>query len=267
MTMAEQTLYLDGSGAAGPLAILAEGPALRIRAQGAADVFAPLSRLARVVSTGAVHWRIEALELCMSWGVPISFLDGRGRALGACVPLYRPAWKSDLPSLLEAAAERPDWPEPLENLLRGIERREMLWLARRYGLRPGDWRSASLQSLCDARAALQGAALESVLSSLQGLHEAELAATLVRLGVGPRFLALRLGGANLAIDLAQALRWARWPIAWRLCDYLARHGAKHNQAALRRRIVRFYEAEAPRFAKLHRRTFARLAARLAEIAG
>ncbi|MBX5453481.1 MAG: hypothetical protein K6U10_06035 [Acidobacteriia bacterium] len=264
--MAEQTLYLDGGGAAGPLAILVEGPALRIRAQGAADVFAPLSRLARVVSTGPVHWRIEALELCMIWGVPISFLDGRGRALGACVPLYRPAWKSDLPALLEAAADRPDWPERLENWLRGTERREMLRLARRYDLRPRDWRGAALHSLCEARAALQGAALEGILRELQGLHEAELLAMFARLGVGPRFLALRLGGANLAVDLAHALRWARWPIAWRLSAYLREHGAKHDKAALRRRIVRFYEAEAPRFAKLHRLTVARLAAMLAETA-
>ncbi len=51
-----QPLYLDG--AERPLAVLREGPALRLRREGAADVFMPLPRLARVVVHGArVQWR------------------------------------------------------------------------------------------------------------------------------------------------------------------------------------------------------------------
>lgn len=57
-----QPLYLDGNL---PLAVLLDGPALRLRRTSEADVFAPLGRLARVVVRGAVHWRPEALAACL----------------------------------------------------------------------------------------------------------------------------------------------------------------------------------------------------------
>jgi hypothetical protein len=261
--MAGQTLYLDGNGANGPLAVLVEGPALRIRAAGRADLFSPLPRLARIVSRGAVHWRIEALDACLQWGVPISFLNLKGQAIGACVPLHRPSWKSDLPVLLEAAAEQPGWRERLSDWLSGMERAQMLRLARRHRLRPKDWRPASLAALCEARCSPGPLPAGEIAAMLDGLHQAEIVALFSRHGVGPRFLAGPTGGAELVAGFARVLRWALWPVVWRLSAYLAAHGAKHDRAALRRRIVRHYEAEQPRLEKERAALVARLATHIA----
>src|SRR5690349_18602452 len=79
-----QTLHLDG--ADNPLAVLAEGPALRIRRSGIADAFAPLGRLARVVVHGVrVQWRTEALVACLNAGVLVIFLGSHGDIYGLCI--------------------------------------------------------------------------------------------------------------------------------------------------------------------------------------
>lgn len=78
-------------------------------------------------------------------------------------------------------------------------------------------------------------------------------------------LAGSLGGIAPARDLAAVLAWRLWPAVWRLESYLSRHSAKHRDAVSLRRLVRFFEAEAPALDKAEQRLFAELASFLAAL--
>lgn len=72
-------LYLQGHHS---LAVVLDGPALRVRQPEQAAVFYPLARLARVISKGGVQWACEALLACADAGIPVVFLDGDGGVRG-----------------------------------------------------------------------------------------------------------------------------------------------------------------------------------------
>ena len=61
-----------------------EGLALRVQSRDTAARYFPLRRLGRIVTRGAVQWSIAALLECMRVGIPVTFLDSEGRALGLC---------------------------------------------------------------------------------------------------------------------------------------------------------------------------------------
>lgn len=256
-----QPLYLDGQI---PVAVLLDGPALRLRRASEADAFAPLGRLARVVVRGAVHWRPEALAACMEWGVPVVFMAAGGSPRGALVPLAPPSNRSDLPALLDAAACLPGFEGRLRDMFNSMQRDAVRALVRRWRLPAGDLRPAVVRRLCLARPGADPERCAALHARLDGLVRAEVIQDLVRDGAGPQFLAARTGGFDLPAALADVLSWTMWPAAWRLDGYLALHGARNaTHAAVHRRAVRAYEAEAPRLAKLRREAIRRLAATLA----
>ncbi len=273
-----QTLYLEGvrdlEGARGgftghrPIAVLLDGPALRLRRPETADALVPLSRLSRVLVRGQVHWRTEALAACMDAGVPVVFLAPSGKPRGACVPLAPPSYRSDLPGLLDAAAARPDFEPLLVDWFRALEREAIRALVRDKRLssdpanRLRDLRPASVRALCLARS--KHPITAELASAFDGLARTFVIEELVRHGIGPRFLSARTGGFDLPGAIAAVLTWSLWPALWRLADYLRRHEAKHRDtAALRRRIVRFFEAEAPMLEKRRRELLRRLVVHLA----
>lgn len=49
----------------------------------------PLARVSRVVSSTVTDWSGSALALCLKNGIGITWLDGRGNALGTCYPQQR----------------------------------------------------------------------------------------------------------------------------------------------------------------------------------
>ena len=71
-------LYLHGKEA---LQVDLDGPALRVRSinQRSSERRFPLSRVSRVVVSGAVSWCTEALMACAAEGIVVCFLDQRGR--------------------------------------------------------------------------------------------------------------------------------------------------------------------------------------------
>lgn len=78
----------------------------------------PLARIARVICNRNATWSGSALALCLAEGVPITWLDGHGHALGStqsCHPHPFP-----LSTLIDTYLELPDWPTRFAN-----------WLARR----------------------------------------------------------------------------------------------------------------------------------------
>ncbi|TAH42496.1 MAG: transposase [Betaproteobacteria bacterium] len=78
----------------------------------------PLARIARIICNRNASWSGAALALCLAEGVPVTWLDGRGHALGStqsCHPHPFP-----FSTLVETYLELPDWPKRFAN-----------WLARR----------------------------------------------------------------------------------------------------------------------------------------
>ncbi|MBW8269026.1 CRISPR-associated endonuclease Cas1 [Caldovatus aquaticus] len=229
-------LHLDG--AERPVAVLLEGPALRLRRPAVADAFAPLARLARVVVHGTrVQWRTEALLACLEAGVPVAFLGRRGTLAGLLLPLRPPSQRAGLAAALDAAAALPGFRRRLEDLCRAEERRALL-AALRAG--PG-WNCAELRPeivrrLAAAHAPVPAAA-EAVLALLRGLAAALVAEELARQGVGPNFLVRRSGGFPLAERLGDALAWQVWPQTLALLARAGAADAERPTPALRRAAI------------------------------
>lgn len=259
-----QALHLDGADR--PVAVLVEGPALRLRRQGVADIFAPLPRLARVVVHGPrVQWRTEALMACLDGGVPVLFLGARGALAGVLVPVRPPAARADLATLLDAVASAPGFRRRLEDFCRAEERSAILALARREGGGRCDV-GADLRPAAVRRRCLEGSvapALTTALADLMaGLASATVAEALARRGVGPHFLMRRTGGFPLAEALGRVLAWHLWPSVWSLAATAELDAAGVLTPSFRRAAIRAFETAelAPRRDRL----LARLAAVLAE---
>lgn len=248
-----EALHLDA--AERPVAVLLEGPALRLRRHGVADVFAPLTRLSRVVVHGPrVQWRTEALMACAEAGVPVALMGRRGALLAVLVPATLPAQRRDLAAALDVAASLPGFRGRLEDFCRAEARRAVLEALRVEGrgsdgldLRPG----AMLQlwlGTGDADGLVQAA-----WALLRGLGAAAIAEGLARQGVGPQFLARRSGCFPLPEMLGEAL-------VLPLCPAL-RTLAAAPQEAVRREVIRLFEGAA--LSGRRDQMLARLALRLA----
>lgn len=252
-----EALHLDA--AERPVAVLLDGPALRLRRAGLPDVFAPLPRLARVVVHGPrVQWRTEALLACAEGGVPVLLLSGRGALLAVLVPVLPPAQRQDLAAVLDAAATLPGFRVMLEDFCRAEVRRAGLEALRAEGRCPDglDLRPAALARLWlgVAEGDCLGAGPWQVL---RGLGAAAIAEGLARRGVGPQFLARRSGCFPLPEMLGEALALPLCPALARLAPDLA----TDTEATARRRLIRLFEGAA---LGGHRdRMLARLALRLA----
>ena len=232
-----EALHLDA--AERPVTVLLDGPALRLRRSGVADVFAPLPRLARVVVHGPrVQWRTEALMACAEGGVPVLLLSGRGALVAVLVPSLPPAQRQGLAAVLDAAATLPGFQDMLEDFCRAEIRRAGLETLRAEGrcadgldLRPGAlsrlWLGAADgRGLCAAP-----------WQVLRGLGAAAIAEGMIRRGVGPQFLARRSGGFPLPELLSEALCLPLCPALVRLAPDLA----ARPERMVRCRLIRLFE--------------------------
>jgi hypothetical protein len=252
-----EALHLDA--AERPVAVLLDGPSLRLRRVGVADVFAPLPRLARVVVHGSrVQWRTEALLACAEAGVPVLLLSGRGALRAVLVPVLPPAQRRDLAALLEAAATVPGFRAMLEDFCRAELRRAAIAALRAEGIRP---ETVDLRPGMPARRWQGGA--EGVEARcfawqvLRGLGSAAIAEGLARRGVGPQFLARRTGCFPLPELLGEALVLPLSPALARMMPDLA----AMPEAAARRALIGLFESADPNGQR--DRMLARLAVRLA----
>ncbi|MDY0072360.1 MAG: CRISPR-associated endonuclease Cas1 [Thauera sp.] len=78
----------------------------------------PIARIARILCNRQLNWSGQALALCMTEGVPITWVDGHGHALGNTQP--RQTQSLPFSTLIETYLELADW-----------QRRFSNWLARR----------------------------------------------------------------------------------------------------------------------------------------
>lgn len=109
-----------------PLYLLSPAPArmdagadhLMLRRESGAPLRFPLARICRVICNRKLTWTGTALALCLSEGVPITWVDGHGHALGCTQS--RTVQPQPFATLIETYLELPDWPTRFNN-----------WLARR----------------------------------------------------------------------------------------------------------------------------------------
>lgn len=232
-----EALHLDA--AERPVAVLVDGPALRLRRAGVADVFAPLARLSRVVVHGPrVQWRTEALLACAEAGVPVALMGGRGSLLALLVPLAPPAQRRDLAAALDLAAGRPGLRHRLEDFARAELRRAVLEALRGEGRSPEgqDLRPAALRRRWFGERGEAGH-LASAWVLLRGLGAAAIAEGLARRGVGEQFLARRSGCFPLPEMLGEALVLPLGPALARLPEA--------PPETMRRAVIRLFEGSAP----------------------
>ncbi|MCS6891187.1 MAG: CRISPR-associated endonuclease Cas1 [Rhodovarius sp.] len=248
-----EALHLDGADQ--PVAVLLEGPALRLRRSGIADVFAPLPRLSRVVVHGPrVQWRTEALLACAEAGVQVVLLDGRGVLRGTLVPASAPAQRRELAALLEEKATLPGFRGRLEDFCRAELRRAALQALRAEGIGP-EGLDLRLRPLLERWLGprREEAPTWAAWALLRGLGAAAVAEALSRRGVGPQFLARRSGCFPLPEQLGEALVL---PLCPALSPLLAQAGCR-----MRRAVIALFEGSTP-VAELER-MLARLAVCLA----
>lgn len=109
-----------------PLYIMSRAPArmeagcdhLVLRRESASVQRFPLARICRIICNRHLAWSGAALALCMTEGVPITWVDGHGHALGNTQT--RQLRPQPFSTLIETYLELPDWPRRFAN-----------WLARR----------------------------------------------------------------------------------------------------------------------------------------
>ena len=109
-----------------PLYLLSPAPArmdanadhLVLRRESGSPIRFPLARICRVICNRHLAWSGAALALCLAEGVPITWVDGHGHALGNTQTHY--AQPLPFATLIETYLELPDWPQRFAN-----------WLARR----------------------------------------------------------------------------------------------------------------------------------------
>lgn len=73
----------------------------------------PLARLCRIICTGQLTWTGAALSLCLREGLPITWVDGHGHALGCTQTRY--AQPLPFSTLIDTYLELPDWPRRFTN--------------------------------------------------------------------------------------------------------------------------------------------------------
>lgn len=190
-------LQLDGRVRA--IDVHAAGPALAI-ARGGRNFNVPLTRIARVIVRGRVHWDSAALALCLRQCVPIVFLDAHARPAGAALPLV--AHTGVLDELMCSFVERSDWQHRYDNWLRSQRLRVLLrWRRERArGGRPID--RAEWAEQVRAFVYLGEPALASPRA---GAAYALVLAVMLRAGVRTQYRAADGGTLALASDLAAML--------------------------------------------------------------
>ncbi len=226
-------LYLD---ARDPLQVVLEGPSLLVRGTGQAAARYPLRRVSRVVVSGAVDLETRALLACLQRGLPVVFLDAEGEPLGYC--FGRRVRELPLDERLRELVALPDWQPVYENWRAAAERRELLAVVRRFGVRSADLRPASVRAaLAAQRASLGAAALvaaseRQLRGALSGLAAEVLAAT-----VSADLAFARAAGLHLLEDLVAI---AEWPLERTLRAVL-----RHRKASNPRIRVSLFERDAP----------------------
>lgn len=162
----------------------------------------PVARVARVVSSAdLVDWSGPALALCMRAGIAITWLDGKGNAVGSSYPYQRGS--TSFATALELWVEDSEGPVRYQNWLRA-RRMDVLM---RWGhscadnITPQQWENTKRQWV------YAGQVSTHLAPGLRSLCLAYVAAQLSSHGLTPVLWGPRLQGIDLDQDLCKLL-WA-----------------------------------------------------------
>lgn len=226
--------------------VLLDGPALRVRRGGKADVLYPLRRLSRIVVSRQVNWENEALLRCLAADVPVTFLDPKGRVAGVCLgpgrrhPGLTEAWREFV--------ERPDWHIGYRDWFTAMERKAIREAASRLNLRLGDYRSASVRRHFSAllQSKCPDVEFRPAILHFKGLTAALAIQVVQAAGFNP----VRIGDGRERADLAHdGARLLEWDIGVLLIQH-ACAGQNVASAPAGKDLACFFEARTPRLRKL-----------------
>lgn len=220
--------------------VLRDGPALRVVSEGRADGMYPFRLLARVIVCGPVEWDAGALLACLDQGIPVIFLTADGHPRAYC--LAAQPRRQPLNDRLEEFLGRPDWHALYENWRRAAERREILGVLKRMGVRAPDLRPDRVTTLLlDKAAAGAGEVARAAIRYWAGLLAATVATKLFEAGAEAPLLIERRPGWNLPADFARIGAWAHY--LW-LPEFVGGPPdacTEPGSAAFRRRLTEIFE--------------------------
>ena len=161
----------------------------------------PLERISRVVSSAVTDWSGDALMLCLKHGIGITWLDGKGNALGTCYPAQRryPAFAT----AIELLTETPQGLDRYNNWLRSRRMDVLLRWGKDFAqvISPGQW-EATRQSWV-----YTGQFEEHLAAPLRGHSLAWVGAQLSAHGLQPLLWSPTAQAIDLENDLC-TLFWA-----------------------------------------------------------
>lgn len=233
-------LYIHG--VAGTQVSLEE-PALTVSMPGKADQLFPLARVSRVVVSGSVDWRTEALLACAANGITITFIDNEGGLLARCLGKdgERQAMLQRLADLLGKADGLKlygDWYQAMQRMAVQSTARRLL---------KNKQIAVTASELSDffitQREGLLLAPLEPVYRQLHGLLLADVLAILHQQGLDASSELLQEKWLNLPADFTELLFWD-WQIPLLLWLEDQATVPNHEQC------VAFYQERAERTARL-----------------
>ena len=211
-----KALYLNGLQG---VEVMLDGPALRVRRPGRVDGRYPLSRVARVVVVGTVHWRPNAWAACLREHKPVAVLDGAGRFVRVIfrTPPKQIGLARHLGELLRVARFRSRY----ERWFRATERAEMRTAASQIDLPCGDLPPKHFwQAICLEQHWRWRTRVGWYHRYLIGLAAAQIASTFALLGMPRDPGAWEREEYRLFCD---TVRLERWREAMLLESELARH--------------------------------------------
>lgn len=244
-------LYLQGSHG---LAVRLDGPALRVLRPAHADQLFPLTRLSRVVLSGAGEWSTAALLACAEHGISVTFLDRDG---GVRAYLFGDCGsRESLFHRLRDLLERPDWRGRYVDWCRGMESHARRALCRRIGLDPSRAHELALSRNLETikRRYASAAVCRWVEQHLYGWLAALVAEELAAVGLDAPHLHSFGERLQPIADFTRLLAWdLQLPVIERL-----QHGAAAAGAVDERQLVQLFEARVPRLRRLARLLHTRL---------
>lgn len=175
--------------------------ALRIHTVGQSGLRTPLTRISRVVSNHHVQWDSDALIACLQNGIPIAFMDARGKPIGWCFGARRR--ETSLANLLEHALESDEWEQRFNPWLDAQHRARAAQALLLCGVFTSTAHLANVRNvLCNLHRTRLGAPAGAALGRLEALARCDIAAALADAVGEARLLAWHRPGFNLIDTLA-----------------------------------------------------------------
>ena len=170
--------------------------ALRIHISGQSGLRTPLAKISRVVCNHQVQWDSDALVACLQHGIPIAFMDARGKSIGWCFGARRR--ETTLANLLARALAADDWNQRFDPWLEGQHRARAAQALLLCGIVTSNAHLSDVRNvLCNLHRTRLGVPAGAALGKLEVLARCDVAAALADAVGEASLLAWHRPGLNL----------------------------------------------------------------------